>query len=89
MVQHYSLLPDRVKKFLPFMIQSNRLYSYRTKEGVKKSLEIMSSVTSLPEKSDYAIEVLNNSYNQFSFHFNTLFPEMKEHVSSEFGISFQ
>lgn len=89
MVKHYSLLPDRVKKFLPFMIQSNRLYSYRTKEGVKKALEIMSSVTSLPEKTNYAIESLSSNYNQFSFHFNTLFPEMKEYVSSEFGISFQ
>jgi len=89
MVKRYSILPDKVKKFLPFMIQSNRLYSYRTKEGVKRAMEIMSSVTSLPEKSDYAIETLNNSYSQISSHFNTLFPEMKEYVRSEFGISFQ
>ncbi len=89
MVQHYSILPDRVKKFLPFMIQSNRLYSYRTEAGVKKALEIMSSVTSLPENSIYAIETLNNSYNQLSSHFNTLFPELKEYVSAEFGIPFQ
>lgn len=89
MIRHYSLLPDRVKKFLPFMIQSNRLYSYRTQEGVKKAMEIMSSVTSLPEKSGYAIEILNNNYSQISSHFNTLFPEMIEYVSAEFGIPFR
>jgi acyl carrier protein phosphodiesterase len=89
MVLRYSLLPDRVKRFLPFIIQSNRLYSYRTKEGVKKAIEIMSSVTSLPENSNYAIETLCNNYAQFSNHFNTLFPEMIEFVVVEFGIDLQ
>lgn len=89
MVQHFSFLPERVKKFLPFMIQSNRLYSYRTKEGVKRTIDIMSSVTSLPENSAYAIETLSANYEQFSHHFNILFPEIKEFVSAEFGISFQ
>ena len=89
MVQHYSLLPDRVKKFLPFMIQSNRLYSYRTQDGVKRAIEIMSSVTSLPENSAYAIETLSNNYEQFSSNFNSFFPEIIEFVAVEFGIDFQ
>ncbi len=89
MVKRYSLLPDSVKKFLPFMIKSNRLYSYRNKEGLQRALEIMSSVTSLPENSAYAIEVLNENYPLFSSHFNTLFPEMIEFVKTEFGIQFE
>ncbi len=87
MVRKYSLLPDRVKKFLPFMIQSNRLYSYRTAEGVKRALEIMSSVSSLPDKSAYAIETLNENYELISSNFNTLFPEMIAFVKDEYGIT--
>lgn len=89
MVRNYSLLPDKVRKFLPFMIQSNRLYSYRYKEGVQKAIEIMSSVTSLPDKSIYAIETLSQNYEQFSIQFNTLFPEIIDFVIAEFEISFQ
>lgn len=89
MVKRYSQLPDRVKQFLPFMIKSNRLYSYKDQAGVKKAIEIMSSVTSLPEHSVYAIEVLNENYSLFSSHFNTLFPEMIDFVKIEYGISFE
>ena len=89
MVKRYSYLPDSVKHFLPFMIKSNRLYSYRTQEGVKRAIEIMSSITSLPENSNYAIDVLNENYAQFSTHFNTLFPEMIEFVKKEFNISLE
>ncbi len=87
MVYRYSRLPDRVKEFLPFMIKSNRLYSYRTQDGLKRALEIMSSVTSLPENSSYAMEILNQNYPLLSAHFNTLFPEMIEFVRREFEIS--
>jgi len=89
LVKRYPYLPDKVKHFLPFMIQSNRLYSYRTQEGIKKAIEIMSSITSLPEHSVYAIEVLNENYSLISSHFNTLFPEMIDFVKLEFGISFK
>jgi len=87
MLQHYILLPERPKKFLPFMIQSNRLYSYRTLEGVKRAIEIMSSVTSLPDKSAFVMEVLNRDYPQLSEQFNILFPEIIAFVVNDFGIS--
>jgi len=86
MVHRYSLLPDQVKRFLPFMIQSNRLYSYRTKEGLKRAIDIMSSVTSLPDKSSSALIVLAENHDQFYLQFNTLFPELIEFVQKEFGI---
>ncbi len=86
MLQNYTLLPERPKRFLPFMIQSNRLYSYRTLAGVKRAIEIMSSVTSLPDKSEYFVEVLTSSYPQISDQFHILFPEICLFVSNEFDI---
>lgn len=86
MLCKYKLLPDRVKKFLPYMIQSNRLYSYRNKEGLKRAIEIMSSVTSLPDNSDYAIKTLEDNYDQISLHFNQLFPDLIDFVAAEHGI---
>lgn len=88
MVRKYSLLPVRVREFLPFMIQSNRLYSYRTKEGLGKAIEIMSSVTSLPSKPGYAVETLDLNYEKIFFNFNTLFPEMIAFVGNKYDIKF-
>jgi len=88
MVRKYYLLPDRVRKFLPFMIQSNRLYSYKTIAGTTRAIEIMSSVTSLPDKSDYAMITLNENYDLITSHFNILFPEMKTFLGDEYGITF-
>lgn len=86
MLQHYMLLPERPKKFLPFMIQSNRLYSYRTLTGVKRAIEIMSNVTSLPDKSEYFVEVLSNNYPLISEQFHILFPEITSFVAKDFDI---
>jgi len=86
MVRRYTLLPDPVKKFLPFMIQSNRLYSYKTTEGLKKAIDIMSSVTSLPDKSNGALKILEANRDQIFQQFNTLFPELVEFVQCEYGI---
>jgi len=87
MVRKHSLLPDRVKRFLPFMIQSNRLYSYKTYDGLKRAIEIMSSVTSLPENSAYAIDTLKSNYAFFTNQFNIFFPELITYVNTEFGIN--
>ncbi len=88
MVLKYNLLPVQVREFLPFMIQSNRLYSYRTKEGLGKAIEIMSSVTSLPSNPGYAVETLDLNYEQIFFNFNLLFPEMIEFVGNKYDIKF-
>lgn len=86
MIQHYMLLPERPKKFLPFMIQSNRLYSYRTIVGIKRAIEIMSSVTTLPDKTEYLMDVLNHDYQRISEQFNILFPEIIAFVAKDFEI---
>ena len=86
MVQNYRLLPVEVKRFLPFLIQSNRLYSYRTTEGLQRALEIMSSVTSLPSETLYSMAVLNQYYADFESHFCAMFPEMIRFVANEFKV---
>lgn len=86
MVRKHSLLPARVKHFLPFMIQSNRLYSYRTYEGLKRAIEIMSSVSSLPDNSTYAIDTLKLNYEFISSQFNSFFPEIIDYVQVEHGV---
>ncbi len=86
MLQNYNLLPQEVRRFLPFMIQSNRLYSYKSTEGIHRALEIMSNHSSLPGKADYAIAQLNSNVELFKTHFNLLFADLVELSQNDFGI---
>jgi len=65
LISNFFILPKQVKIFLPFMISSNRLSSYKTLEGIQKTLEIMSRNTSLPAKTNFAIDIIKNNYDNF------------------------
>lgn len=76
MLQHYNLLPAEVRRFLPFMIQSNRLYSYKSTNGIHRALEIMSNHTTLPSKSDCTIKLLESNIEIFKTQFHLLFADL-------------
>jgi acyl carrier protein phosphodiesterase len=64
-LRNYSLLPERVKGFLPYLIQHKRFLSYSGIKGIEESLYIMSLRTSLPDKTGEAINLLNEKYEEF------------------------
>ncbi len=64
LIKNYRYLPKKVKYFLPFMIQSNRLESYSRISGIQNALERMESYSSLPKKSKDAIEITLKHYTQ-------------------------
>jgi acyl carrier protein phosphodiesterase len=85
-LSNFGLLPYKVKQFLPFLIQHKRFESYAHRENMFQVLEIMSRRTSLPAKSEWAIEMLNQEYNQFEALFHSFFAEMIEYVEAEFRV---
>ena len=86
MVRNYYHLPKEVKYFLPFVIQSGRLSSYATTEGISEALTIMSRRTSLPNRTHAAIELLKNDYDGFRSDFERLFPFLIEEVETKYGV---
>lgn len=86
MVQRYRDLPPLIRKYLPFLIQSNRLYSYQSIEGVGRAIEIMSTFTSLPDKTEFALDTLSENYDFILDQFVIFFPELIEHVRREFDV---
>jgi acyl carrier protein phosphodiesterase len=88
-LSNFRLLPFRVKQFLPFLIQHKRLESYAKVENLYQVLEIMSRRTSLPSKSEFALQVLIREYDQFDALFHRFFAEMIEYVERDFNILIQ
>jgi acyl carrier protein phosphodiesterase len=82
LIKNFFVLPSQVKIFLPFMIASNRLLTYATVDGIRKTLEIMSKNTSLPNETDFAIEVINSNYEELKIEAleftNCIIKEVKE-----------
>lgn len=86
LLSHFFYLPTKVKGFLPFLIQNRRLESYANIEGIQQSLEIMSRYTSLPEKSETAIEIMKSNFDYFKENFTIFIKELIEFVETEFEI---
>lgn len=86
LVRNYLILPYQVKFFLPFIIQSRRLESYSTLEGLQSALEIMSRRTSLPDQTNYAIQTLQDQYDDFEFEFDSFMNDLIGYVRNKHQI---
>lgn len=86
--RHLEDIPEGVKLFLPSFIQNNWIQKYSTVEGIEDILHRMSSRTTLPEETDFAIKILREDYHTFKFEFATFFPSLISYVSNSFGITF-
>jgi len=80
-LRNYSILPDRVKGFLAYLIQHKRLLSYSEIKGIEESLYIMSLRTSLPDTTGPAIKLLKDHYLEFKLHSNSFLSEVIRFVS--------
>ena len=85
-LSNFSLLPSRVKRFLPFLIQSRRLESYSTEKGIFKALEIMARYTSLPAEQEFALEVLRKYNAELLSNFHTFMEELIAYVENEYQV---
>lgn len=76
LIMHYFSLPGTVKQFLPFLIKSRRMENYKTIEGIEKTLRIMSAHSTLPNHTEWAIDQINNNYDNFKCEFFIFFEEI-------------
>lgn len=87
LIKNYLVLPNKVKLFLPFLIQSRRLETYAKIKGLRTALEIMSRRTSLPDKTNFAINCLLNNYSEFKGEFELFMKDILVYVNEEHNIN--
>ena len=83
LIKHYRGLPPNVKRIVPFLIQNNRLYNYKSIEGIEKPLQIMSTYSSLTNKTIQAIQAFKSNEKEFTALFELFFEEIKSYVKQE------
>jgi acyl carrier protein phosphodiesterase len=84
--KYYPVLPERVKYFVPSFIQNDWIKTYSTPEGIVTVLYNMSLRTHLPDKSEFAAEILRKYYVQLDSEFMTFFPDLIRYVIDNFEI---
>ena len=75
---HYSMLPLRIKKMIPFMIADNWLVSYASIDGISRVLQGMNRRTKNISGKDKAIFELETFYLEFEKEFTSFFNELNE-----------
>lgn len=74
---NYTLLSERAKGMLPYMIKQNWLVSYQTIEGINQILTQMDSRTKNESKMRFASNELQEFYGDFETEFTNFFDDMK------------
>jgi acyl carrier protein phosphodiesterase len=73
---HWHLLPERVKYFLPYMMKQNWLLSYAEINGIKQALTGLSKRTTFVSGMETAALELENNYQLYAAEFEQFFPEL-------------
>ena len=85
--KYYSILPERVQFFVPSFIKNDWIKIYSSVEGIANVLERMSMRTTLPPKTEYAMEVLRKYYIQLDSEFKIYFPDIIRYIMRKFEIT--
>jgi len=88
MLKYEFMMPTEVQVFIPKLIANDRLYSYRTVEGIGSVLSTMSKYTSLPDYSEFAILTLKENYSFLEENFFTFFAEIIFHMNTVHNIDY-
>ncbi len=73
---HYDILPDGVKRMMPYMIADNWIYNYSKMEGIGRVLNGMDRRTKNKSKMNFAILDLEEHYDAFESEFTDFFEEL-------------
>ena len=73
---NYEILPDGVKRMMPYMIADNWIFNYSKMDGIARVLNGMNRRTDNKSKMNFAILDLEQHYDAFEEEFTDFFEEL-------------
>lgn len=83
---NYSILTDKTKGMMPYMIQYNWLASYATIEGISRILFQMDHRTKNRSGMQFSVKELQEYYADFEEEFTLFFEEMRAFVKGKLAL---
>lgn len=81
--KNYSILPKRVQRFYPIMVEYNWLLSYADIQGIEDILFQMNSRVKGRTQLDKSVNSLRDNYAKFEEEFTTFFSELEAFSKEE------
>ncbi len=73
---NYTILPEKIKHMMPYMISDNWILNYANLEGIDQVLKGMNRRTKNISKMNFAILDLEKHYDEFEKEFSSFFQEL-------------
>jgi acyl carrier protein phosphodiesterase len=83
LTDEHFILPIKVQRFLPFMIDQNWLYNYATVEGISVIFKQMNHRTKGKSNMDVAPVELTKHYKELERHFRLFFEDLKKYTEGQ------
>ena len=83
--ENYTILPDGVKRMMPYMIADNWIYNYSKMDGIGRVLNGMNRRTKNKSKMNFAILDLEEHYEAFEGEFTAFFEELLTFSKQKFN----
>ena len=77
--------PQKFSYMFPYMKEQNWLYSYRLKEGMRKSFTGLVHRAVYLNESDIAFKIFNEHYEELKSCYNEFFPALKRYTFESLG----
>jgi acyl carrier protein phosphodiesterase len=81
--KNFEILPSRIQRMMPMMIDQNWLLSYESTEGIARILSQMNVRTKGKSKMNLAIIELEKYYEEFEEEFESFFAELIAYSKSK------
>jgi acyl carrier protein phosphodiesterase len=81
--RYQTLLPEKVKYFLPYMVEQNWLLNYGNLAGIRRSLTGLSRRSAFVSNMETAAGELENNYPLYEKDFQAFFPDLQAFVQQQ------
>lgn len=83
----FNQLPKGMQGFITSLLKNDWLMAYSTTQGIERVLKGMSLKTSLPDETEFAMNLLHNQNDQITEEFFEFFPDLIDYVESKFLVT--
>jgi len=83
LLEHYEILPEKIKYMSKYMIKDDWLAAYAHKEGIQKVLSGMNRRTGGISNMDLAINDLETHYDDFENDFTLFFKDLNDFTTNK------
>ena len=87
LLNHFDIFPEKLKSYLPAFMKQRWIERYVSLEGLHDVCDVMAQTTSLPDETNFAMEVIVSNYEEFRKEFYDFFSQIIDHIEDTYMVS--